>query len=122
MAAAGFEGGSSVSSSEAGGRHDAGRASSKLQASSVQAPTRPQMAAQPPSSSRSSSTLLGSGTSGGSGSGSGAPSRCRVRHAEASDYWAIADLHCMAFYPRATFFWFSALRLDRVMALQLGES
>ncbi|KAL4425296.1 hypothetical protein ABPG75_009312 [Micractinium tetrahymenae] len=46
---------------------------------------------------------------------------CRVRPAEAGDYWALADLHTCAFYPRATPFWFAALRLDRVMSLQVGN-
>lgn len=46
---------------------------------------------------------------------------CRVRPAEAGDYWALADLHACAFYPRSTPFWFAALRLDRVMSLQVGS-
>ncbi|KAL4418803.1 hypothetical protein ABPG77_010212 [Micractinium sp. CCAP 211/92] len=40
---------------------------------------------------------------------------------EAGDCWAVADLHACAFYPRSTPFWFSALRLDRVLSLQVGQ-
>ena len=35
------------------------------------------------------------------------------------EYWAVADVHCAAFYPRAAF-WTPFLRLDRVAALQVG--
>lgn len=51
-----------------------------------------------------------------------APATLRVRPAEAGEFWAIADLHACAFYPRSTPFWFAALRLDRVMSLQVGQS
>ncbi|KAL4854556.1 hypothetical protein ACK3TF_004720 [Chlorella vulgaris] len=49
------------------------------------------------------------------------PGSCLVRPAVAADYWPIADLHCSAFYPRAAPFWFSLLRLDRVISLELGS-
>lgn len=49
-----------------------------------------------------------------------APAALRVRPAEAGEFWAIADLHACAFYPRSTPFWFAALRLDRVMSIQVG--
>ncbi|KAI3434947.1 hypothetical protein D9Q98_003001 [Chlorella vulgaris] len=48
------------------------------------------------------------------------PGSCLVRPAVPADYWPIADLHCSAFYPRAAPFWFSLLRLDRVISLELG--
>ena len=44
-----------------------------------------------------------------------------IRPVSSSDYWAVADMHCSAFYPRAGDFWGPVLRLDRVMALQLGK-
>ena len=44
-----------------------------------------------------------------------------IRPVSSSDYWAVADMHCNAFYPRATQFWAPLLRLDRVMALQIGK-
>ena len=44
-----------------------------------------------------------------------------LRPAGSDDYWAVADCHCTAFYPRAGAFWGPLLRLDRVMALQLGR-
>ena len=54
------------------------------------------------------------------------PSDCRsnkdfhVRVATPSDYWAVSDMHCEAFYPRAGPLWGPMLRLDRVMSLQIG--
>lgn len=121
---------SSGSRREAVGRPNGSQAGSgRLQASSVELQQRPQTTAQPPSSGTSSA----SGGSSSSGAawpdssssrlprGSSAVPSCRVRPAEPGDYWAIADLHCMSFYPRATFFWFAALRMDRVMSLQMGE-
>lgn len=44
-----------------------------------------------------------------------------IRAVTPSDYWAVADMHCEAFYPRAGPLWGPMLRLDRVMALQIGK-
>ncbi|KAL4516798.1 hypothetical protein Ndes2437B_g00905 [Nannochloris sp. 'desiccata'] len=44
-----------------------------------------------------------------------------IRPVSSSDYWAVADMHCSAFYPRANSFWGPVLRLDRVMGLQIGQ-
>ncbi|KAL4546288.1 hypothetical protein Ndes2526B_g05373 [Nannochloris sp. 'desiccata'] len=44
-----------------------------------------------------------------------------IRPVSSSDYWAVADMHCSAFYPRANSFWGPILRLDRVMGLQIGQ-
>ena len=70
----------------------------------------------PPSSASTVSSPKGS-----SPSSPGSSSSPWVRPAQRVDYWAIADLHCCAFYPRATPFWFALLRLDRVLSLQMGE-
>lgn len=45
-----------------------------------------------------------------------------IRPVSSSDYWAVADMHCSAFYPRANNFWGPVLRLDRVMGLQIGKT
>ena len=46
----------------------------------------------------------------------------RMNSVTAADYWAVADVHCAAFYPSAGAFWDPLLRLDRVVSLQVGAS
>ena len=75
----------------------------------------------PSTGGRLDSPIASGSSTSSSSSGAVASSSCVVRPAESADYWAVADLHCSAFYPRAPPFWFSALRVDRVMAVQLGE-
>jgi hypothetical protein len=69
-----------------------------------------------PGSGASVSSWSGGARDGGA---AGAHS-LRIRPVDPEDYWPASDLHCSAFYPRATPFWFAALRVDRVMSLQLG--
>eukprot|EP00951_Prasinocladus_malaysianus_P006830 scaffold48703_cov41-Prasinocladus_malaysianus.AAC.1 len=44
-----------------------------------------------------------------------------VREALPEDYWSVADVHCMSFYPSAEPPMLHFLRLDRVLALHLGR-
>lgn len=49
-----------------------------------------------------------------------APTDFHIRSVTAADYWAVADVHCEAFYPKSGPFWAPLLRLDRVVGLQVG--
>jgi hypothetical protein len=42
-----------------------------------------------------------------------------VRPVQVSDFWALAEVHCTSFYPRARWPFAPFLRLDRVVALQV---
>lgn len=46
----------------------------------------------------------------------------RVRLAGPRDYGEIADVHCRAFYGHVSSFWDTLLRLDRILALDQGET
>ena len=111
------------SSASTAGPYDgaSSRSGSNRAGSSLAAAAGAATAVTAPSTGGRLDSPIASGSSSSSSSGAVASSSCVVRPAESADYWAVADLHCSAFYPRAPPFWFSALRVDRVMAVQLGE-
>ncbi|KAK9841751.1 hypothetical protein WJX81_000774 [Elliptochloris bilobata] len=43
-----------------------------------------------------------------------------IRNVEVEDFWALAEVHCQSFYPRARWPFAAFLRLDRVVAMQVG--
>ncbi|GAB4812967.1 hypothetical protein N2152v2_000013 [Parachlorella kessleri] len=45
----------------------------------------------------------------------------QYRLATRDDFWAVADVHCLSFHPRAAPFWDPLLRFDRVLSLQVGS-
>lgn len=42
-----------------------------------------------------------------------------IRPAQVADFWALAEVHCTSFYPRAQWPFAPFLRLDRIVALKV---
>lgn len=74
----------------------------------------------------SAAAALSSSHDSGSSSASAPPAlpaaaSVKYRLAVSEDFWAVADVHCCAFYPTSAAFWDALLRMDRVLSLHVGE-